>query len=100
SYGGANCSWAIAATGNLSEQPDGSISADPHDASNSPIVLPSFNGGSRIGVHTPAFGDIVMPQAQRLINAMASFAPPEAASITAIVNHPGGTPVVLAPSLH
>jgi hypothetical protein len=89
-----------AATSNVSDQLAGSISGAQHDGSNTPIVLPSFNGGSGIGVRTPVFGDILVPQAQRLINAMASFAPPEAASMTAIVNHPGATPAVLAPGLH
>jgi hypothetical protein len=97
---GANGTSAVAATGNVFDQLAGSISAAQRDGSSSPILLPSFNGGAGTGVTTPVFSNILLPQAQQLINAMASFAPPDAAPTTAIVSPPGGVPVVLAANLH
>jgi trimeric autotransporter adhesin len=95
----ANGTSAVGATSNVFDRLAGS-SSGTHDGSSSPILLTNFNRGAGTGVTTPLSGNILLPQAQQLINAMASFAPPDAAPMTAIVNPSGGTPVVLAANLH
>lgn len=97
---GASGTPADVTMSGLFDQLAGAISGALRDGSISPILLPSFNEEHEAGVSQPTFANVLLPQAQQLINAMASFAPHDAAPTTAMGTSSGGMAPVLAPNLH